>query len=279
MVLGPLRASGRRPAAVGAERARIAGPTPAARRVSMHRRRELHDRRGGDGRTRASRAHGRLFQRSIACREGARRLRGRRNGRCVDRRLGRRGAVLGISAPGVPSRARHRRRRRRFQLATIAAIADARRSRVRRAPARQLRSRATNRLPSDRRYREYGVASRRAQQDPRYACARVGRYARGHVGARGPRPWHVPVARQEHAAARARAAGRGGVGSASPASAFAAALEEFAAARWVDAHRDFTALRQAFPEDGPTAFYAALAAGYASEPPRNWNGAVAIAAK
>jgi hypothetical protein len=64
-----------------------------------------------------------------------------------------------------------------------------------------------------------------------------------------------------------------------PASAFGAALEEFAAARWVDAHRDFTALRQAFPEDGPTAFYAALAAGYASEPPRNWSGAVAIAAK
>ena len=64
-----------------------------------------------------------------------------------------------------------------------------------------------------------------------------------------------------------------------PASAFGAALEEFAAARWADAHRDFTALRQAFPEDGPTAFYAALAAGYASEPPRNWSGAVAIAAK
>jgi adenylate cyclase len=64
-----------------------------------------------------------------------------------------------------------------------------------------------------------------------------------------------------------------------PASAFAAALEEFTAAQWVDAHRDFTALRQAFPEDGPTAFYAALAAGYASEPPRNWSGAVAIAAK
>ena len=42
--------------AIGAERARIAGPTPAARRVSMHRRRELHDRRGGDGRTRASRS-------------------------------------------------------------------------------------------------------------------------------------------------------------------------------------------------------------------------------
>ena len=101
-----------------------------------------------------------------------------------------------------------------------------------------------------------------------------------HVGARGPRPWHVPVARQEHAAARARAAGRGGIGSASPGFGVSrAALEEFAAARWVDAHRDFTALRQAFPEDGPTAFYAALAAGYASEPPRNWSGAVAIAAK
>ena len=64
-----------------------------------------------------------------------------------------------------------------------------------------------------------------------------------------------------------------------PSSAFAAALDELAGARWTDAHRDFAALRQAFPEDGPTAFYAALAAGYASEPPRNWSGAVTIAAK
>jgi adenylate cyclase len=64
-----------------------------------------------------------------------------------------------------------------------------------------------------------------------------------------------------------------------PATAFAAALDEFAAARWADAHRDFAALRRAFPEDGPTAFYAALSADYASQPPRNWTGAVAIAAK
>jgi adenylate cyclase len=64
-----------------------------------------------------------------------------------------------------------------------------------------------------------------------------------------------------------------------PAAAFAAALAEFSAARWTAAHRDFTALRQAFSEDGPTAFYAALSASYASKPPRNWTAAVVIAAK
>jgi adenylate cyclase len=64
-----------------------------------------------------------------------------------------------------------------------------------------------------------------------------------------------------------------------PASAFAAALDAFAAARWADAHRDFAALRRAFPKDGPTAFYEALSADYSSQPPRNWSGAVAIAAK
>jgi hypothetical protein len=64
-----------------------------------------------------------------------------------------------------------------------------------------------------------------------------------------------------------------------PASAFTAALDEFTAARWADAHRDFAALRDAFPKDGPTAFYAALSADYSSQPPRNWSGAVSIAAK
>jgi adenylate cyclase len=64
-----------------------------------------------------------------------------------------------------------------------------------------------------------------------------------------------------------------------PAAAFAAALEEVATASWADARRDFGALRAAFPDDGPTAFYAALSAGYASEPPRNWTGAVVITAK
>ncbi len=136
----PLRAAGRRPAPVGAERASIAGAAAAAGLVPVHGRRELHGRRGDDECARARRAHGRLFQRSIARREGARRLRGRRDRRRADRGLGSRGAVRGISAPRVPSRARHRRGRRRVQLAALAAIADSRRRRVRRAAARQLRS-------------------------------------------------------------------------------------------------------------------------------------------
>ena len=64
-----------------------------------------------------------------------------------------------------------------------------------------------------------------------------------------------------------------------PAAAFAAGLESVAAERWADAERDFAALRRAFPDDGPTAFYAKLCAGYASAPPRNWTGAVVIATK
>jgi adenylate cyclase len=64
-----------------------------------------------------------------------------------------------------------------------------------------------------------------------------------------------------------------------PAAAFSAALERFGAGRWTDANRDFVALRHAFPDDGPTAFYAALSADYAREPPRNWTGAVVITAK
>jgi adenylate cyclase len=64
-----------------------------------------------------------------------------------------------------------------------------------------------------------------------------------------------------------------------PADAFGAALEQFAAARWTDARRDFAALSRAFPDDGPTAFYAALSTEYADEPPRHWAGAVVITAK
>ena len=64
-----------------------------------------------------------------------------------------------------------------------------------------------------------------------------------------------------------------------PATAFAAALEHLASAQWGQAQREFAALRQAYPDDGPTAFYAALSADYASVPPRNWTGAVQIAAK
>lgn len=64
-----------------------------------------------------------------------------------------------------------------------------------------------------------------------------------------------------------------------PAMQFAAALEQLVAARWADAQREFAALRAAFPEDGPTVFYAALSADYARAPPRNWAGAVVITAK
>jgi adenylate cyclase len=64
-----------------------------------------------------------------------------------------------------------------------------------------------------------------------------------------------------------------------PAATFAAALERFGAGQWVDANRDFVALQRAFPDDGPTAFYAALSADYANSPPRNWTGAVLITAK
>ena len=64
-----------------------------------------------------------------------------------------------------------------------------------------------------------------------------------------------------------------------PAEAFAAALDELGGARWAEAHRDFAILHEAFPKDGPTAFYAALSADYASAPPRNWTGAVMITAK
>ncbi len=63
------------------------------------------------------------------------------------------------------------------------------------------------------------------------------------------------------------------------ATAFVAALEDFAAARWADAQHEFVAMLAAFPEDGPTVFYAALSADYASAPPRNWTGAVVITAK
>ena len=64
-----------------------------------------------------------------------------------------------------------------------------------------------------------------------------------------------------------------------PATEFTAALEHLAAARWVDAQREFAALREVFPQDGPTAFYAALTADYARAPPRNWAGAAVITLK
>jgi adenylate cyclase len=64
-----------------------------------------------------------------------------------------------------------------------------------------------------------------------------------------------------------------------PATEFAAALEHLAAARWMDAQHEFAALRQAFPNDAPTAFYAGLTADYARAPPRNWSGAAVITLK
>ena len=58
------------------------------------------------------RAHGRVLQRSIERREAARRLRGRRSGRRVDRGVGRCWCGRGIATARVPRRTRHRRRGR-----------------------------------------------------------------------------------------------------------------------------------------------------------------------
>jgi len=60
---------------------------------------------------------------------------------------------------------------------------------------------------------------------------------------------------------------------------FAAALELFARARWSEATRAFAALRSAFPNDGPTAFYAARSAEYEKRPPHAWSGAIVVEAK
>ncbi|HUL82450.1 MAG TPA: adenylate/guanylate cyclase domain-containing protein [Gammaproteobacteria bacterium] len=60
---------------------------------------------------------------------------------------------------------------------------------------------------------------------------------------------------------------------------FPAALELFANARWPEAARAFAALRNAFPDDGPTAFYAARSAAYEKRPPRSWGGAIIVEAK
>ena len=63
------------------------------------------------------------------------------------------------------------------------------------------------------------------------------------------------------------------------AASFAAALALFEHARWPEARRAFAVLLRTFPDDGPTAFYAAQSAAYEKQPPRSWSGAIAIEAK
>jgi adenylate cyclase len=59
---------------------------------------------------------------------------------------------------------------------------------------------------------------------------------------------------------------------------FAEALAAFTSGQWGDAHRRFAALAQR-NDDGPTHYYADLAARYLREPPAAWSGAVVITAK
>jgi adenylate cyclase len=63
------------------------------------------------------------------------------------------------------------------------------------------------------------------------------------------------------------------------AASFAAALELFEHARWPEARHAFAALLHTFPDDGPTAFYAAQSAAYEKQPPRSWSGAIVVEAK
>jgi adenylate cyclase len=60
---------------------------------------------------------------------------------------------------------------------------------------------------------------------------------------------------------------------------FAAALAHFEIGRWLDARRAFAAILERFPNDGPSAYYAALSDQYASQPPPTWAGAVSVATK
>jgi adenylate cyclase len=60
---------------------------------------------------------------------------------------------------------------------------------------------------------------------------------------------------------------------------FGAALELFTHARWPEASRAFATLRSAFPDDGPTTFYAARSAEYEKRPPHSWSGAIVVEAK
>jgi adenylate cyclase len=60
---------------------------------------------------------------------------------------------------------------------------------------------------------------------------------------------------------------------------FAAALAAFRSGSWREAHERFAALAARFPGDGPSRYYAALAASHAREPPVEWHGAVRVSAK
>ncbi|HZF27760.1 MAG TPA: adenylate/guanylate cyclase domain-containing protein [Gammaproteobacteria bacterium] len=57
--------------------------------------------------------------------------------------------------------------------------------------------------------------------------------------------------------------------------AFAAALRCFEERRWSDAHRAFAAVRDAFPDDGPAAYYHELARTLELHAPADWPGFVA----
>ena len=60
---------------------------------------------------------------------------------------------------------------------------------------------------------------------------------------------------------------------------FAAALAAFRAGHWAQAHDLFAGLAQRCHDDGPTRYYAALAAQYRLEPPAAWNGAIVVTVK
>jgi adenylate cyclase len=59
---------------------------------------------------------------------------------------------------------------------------------------------------------------------------------------------------------------------------FEAALASFEEQRWSDAECAFAEILARFPDDRPSAYYAALAAGY-RRAPRPWTGAISVASK
>jgi adenylate cyclase len=61
--------------------------------------------------------------------------------------------------------------------------------------------------------------------------------------------------------------------------AFAIALAAFRTGSWHEAADRFAALAARFPNDGPSRYYAALAAAYRREPPNEWRGAVRVDVK
>ncbi len=60
---------------------------------------------------------------------------------------------------------------------------------------------------------------------------------------------------------------------------FSNALALFRTARWSDAHDAFLAIVRAFPDDGPSAYYAEQAAGFMAHAPKHWDGALRIDVK